>query len=243
VLSNSDFTRETLIDLIGVEPGRITVVYPTVDADRFRPDLPSDDLRSSLGVAPGQHLVLSVGRLMRRKGFDNVIRALPMLRRQGVDAHYAVIGIGEELEYLSALSRELGVTDRVHMLGHVSYEDLPRWYCASDVFAMPNRDIRGDTEGFGLVFLEAAAAGRPALAGTAGGTGSAVEDGVTGLRVDGERPAAIAQALLRLFANPVEAKEMGRKARERVLEDFTHQRRVDQLREIALRGRYQERRA
>ena len=129
------------------------------------------------------------------------------------------------------------MADRVHLLGHVSYEDLPRWYCASDVFAMPNRDIGGDTEGFGLVFLEAAAAGRPAVAGNAGGTGSAVVDGVTGLRVDGERPDAIAEALARLLSNPNEAKRMGQAARERVLDNFTHQRRVDQLRALAGRGR------
>ena len=157
----------------------------------------------------GQKLILSVGRLMRRKGFDNVIRALPCLQQQGVDTHYAIIGIGEDQEYLRALAAELGVTERVHLLGHVSYEDLPRWYCASDLFAMPNRDIGGDTEGFGLVYLEAAAAGRPSLAGLAGGTGSAVEDGVTGLRVDGERVDAVAQGLARLLTNRVEAEPDG----------------------------------
>ena len=130
------------------------------------------------------------------------------------------------------------MTDRVHLLGHVSYEDLPRWYCASDLFAMPNRDIGGDTEGFGLVYLEAAAAGRPALAGTAGGTASAVVDGVTGLRVDGEQIDAITDAFARLLGNPEEAERMGRNGRERVLENYTHQRRVDQLRKLALRGRY-----
>ena len=159
LLSNSDFTGETLVDLIGVDPGRVELVYPTVDEERFRPGLAGDDLRAGIGVAAGQKLILSVGRLMRRKGFDSVIRALPRLRQQGIDAHYAVIGIGEDREHLRGLAAELGVTERVHLLGHVSYEDLPRWYCASDVFAMPNRDIGGDTEGFGLVYLEAAAAG------------------------------------------------------------------------------------
>jgi phosphatidylinositol alpha-1,6-mannosyltransferase len=120
----------------------------------------------------------------------------------------------------------------------VSYDDLPRWYCASDLFAMPNRDVDGDTEGFGLVFLEAAAAGVPALAGIAGGTGSAVLDGVTGLRVDGERPEAIAEAMRRLLSDRNEAAKMGRAARERVLGNFTHQRRVEQLRNLAMAGRY-----
>jgi phosphatidylinositol alpha-1,6-mannosyltransferase len=238
VLANSDFTRDTLAGLLGVDPGRIAVVYPTVDEERFRPGLSGDDLRAGIGVAPGQRLILSIGRLQRRKGFDSVIRALPLLHRQGIDAHHVVIGVGDDREYLQRLAAELGVSERVHLLGHVSYEDLPRWYAACDLFAMPNRDIDGDTEGFGLVFLEAASAGKPAVAGTAGGTGSAVVDGVTGLRVDGEQLPAITRALARLLADAEEAARMGRNGRMRVLDNFTHQRRVDQLRELALRGRY-----
>jgi phosphatidylinositol alpha-1,6-mannosyltransferase len=238
VLSNSDFTRDTLVDLLGVDPGRIAVVYPTVDEERFRPGLDGADLRAGIGVALAQHLILSVGRLQRRKGFDSVIRAVPLLRDRGIDAHYAVIGIGEDREYLQRLARELGVADRVHLLGHVPYEDLPRWYAACDLFAMPNRDIDGDTEGFGLVFLEAASAGKPALAGTAGGTASAVVDGATGLRVDGEQIESIAQGLARLLGDPEQARRMGRNGRARVLDNFTHQRRVDELRHLALRGRY-----
>ena len=192
----------------------------------------------NLGLGPGQRLILSVGRLQRRKGFDSVIRALPLLAQRGIDAHYALIGIGEDREYLQRLATELEVSNRVHLLGHVSYQDLPRWYAACDLFAMPNRDIEGDTEGFGLVFLEAASAGKPALSGTAGGTGSAIVDGVTGLRVDGEQLGAIAAALVRLLEDPAEAERMGLNGRRRVLENFTHQRRVDELRALALRGRY-----
>jgi len=82
-----------------------------------------------------------------------------------------LIGIGEDYDYLFDLARKHGVADRVHLLGHVSADDLPRWYNACDVFIMPNREINGDTEGFGMVFLEAAACGKPAIAGQAGGTG------------------------------------------------------------------------
>jgi phosphatidylinositol alpha-1,6-mannosyltransferase len=238
VLANSDFTRDTLAGLLGVDSERIAVVYPTVDENRFRPGLAADDLRARVGADQGSRLILSVGRLQRRKGFDNVVRALPLLHHRGIDAHYALIGIGADRDYLQGLAVELGVSNRVHMLGHVSYDDLPRWYAACDVFAMPNRDINGDTEGFGLVFLEAACAGKPAVAGTAGGTSSAVVDGITGLRVDGERIDAIEQGLASLLLNPAESQRMGANARKRVLDNFTHQRRVDQLRELALRGRY-----
>jgi len=150
---------------------------------------------------------------------------------------YALIGIGEDLEYLQELARELDVGDHVHLLGHVSYEDLPRWYNACDLFAMPNRDIGGDSEGFGLVFLEAAASGKPAIAGRAGGTGSAVINGETGLLVDGENITEIVAAIGHLLGDPEELSRIGHAARKRVLENFIHKRRVDQLRDLALKGR------
>lgn len=237
ILSNSDNTRDTLIDLIGVDPQRISLIYPTVDEERFRPGPRDDDLRGSIGVTGDKKLILSVGRLQRRKGFDNVIRSLPALLEKGLDVEYALIGIGEDLGYLQELARELDVADRVHLLGHVSYEALPRWYNACDLFAMPNRDINGDNEGFGLVFLEAAASGKPAVAGKAGGTGSAVLEGVTGLRVDGENVAEVAEALERPLSDPEESARMGHAARQRVLADFIHKRRVDQLRELAMKTR------
>lgn len=237
ILSNSDNTRDTLIDLIGVDPQRVALIYPTVDENRFRPGRPADDLRSAIGLTGEKKLILSVGRLMRRKGFDNVVRSLPILLEQGLDVEYALIGIGNDMGYLQGLASELNVADRIHLLGHVSYEDLPRWYNTCDLFVMPNRDIDGDTEGFGLVFLEAAASGKPAVAGKAGGTDSAVEDGVTGLRVDGENVADIAMVLGRLLDDPDESARMGQAARQRVLANFVHKRRVDQLRDLAMKGR------
>lgn len=236
VLANSDFTRDTLVSLIGVAPERIAVIYPTVDIERMLPGLPHADLLAGLGLQPGQPLILSVGRLQRRKGFDQVIRSLPYLQQQGLDVHYALVGIGEDWDYLQTLAEELGVRDRLHLLGHVPAEDLPRWYNACTLFAMPNRDIKGDTEGFGLVFLEAGACEKPVLAGLAGGTGSAVVDGLTGLRVDGENGEAVQLALARLLQDPAMAHEMGRKARERVSANFTHERRVGELRDLVEQG-------
>lgn len=232
VLANSDFTRDTLVALIGVAPERIAVIYPTVDIERMRPGLAHDDLLASLGMGKGQPLILSVGRLQRRKGFDQVVRSLPYLVQQGLDVHYALIGIGEDKDYLQRLADGLGVGARLHLLGHVKAEDLPRWYNACALFAMPNRDIEGDTEGFGLVFLEAGACERPVLAGTAGGTASAVVDGVTGLRVDGESLEAVQHGLARLLQDPAAASEMGQKARARVRDNFVHERRVNELRDL-----------
>jgi phosphatidylinositol alpha-1,6-mannosyltransferase len=199
-IANSEYTLEEMVKL-GVRRETITLIYPGVETERFRPGLPCEDLKQAIGLQAGQHLILSVGRLVRRKGFDQVIRAIPELVKQGIDAHYALIGIGEDWDYLSDLAKELGVSERLHLLGHVSPEDLPRWYNACDVFVMANREINGDTEGFGMVFLEAAACGKPTIAGDAGGTGAAVVNGETGFRVDGSRVESISTALIAVLNN------------------------------------------
>lgn len=220
IIANSKFTRNELLKL-GVNQERIALIFPGVDTERFRPGLKCNDLRVRLGLSGGQKLILSVGRLSRRKGFDQVIRALPLLAERGIDIRYAVIGTGADREYLDSLARELGVDDRVQLLGQVSVDDLPRWYNAADVFAMPNRDVNNDTEGFGLVYLEAAACGKPALAGTAGGTGSAVVDGVTGLCVDGTSIEAVASGLARLLEDGEFARKMGENGMVRARAEFS----------------------
>ncbi|MGE3773758.1 MAG: glycosyltransferase family 4 protein [Gammaproteobacteria bacterium] len=222
VIANSDYTREVLLGM-GVDAARITLINPGVDVERFRPALPHADLRQTLGLAPGQPLILSVGRLQKRKGFDHVLAALPALVERGLDAHYALIGIGEQRDELEAQARALGIAARTHFLGHVSPEDLPRWYNACDVFAMPNREVDGDTEGFGMVFLEAGACGKPCIAGRAGGTGSAVADNVTGLRVDGTSVADIINALARLLSDRTLARAMGEAAHARAVQRHSWQ--------------------
>ncbi len=232
VLANSEFTRDTLISLIGMQPDRIVMAYPVVDAQRFLPGLPFDDLRAGIGLNTAHRLILSAGRLQRRKGFDQVVRSLPGLVRRGLDVHYAIVGIGEDWDYLQRLAGELGVRARLHLLGHVEPADLPRWYNACDLFAMPNRDIEGDTEGFGIVYLEANACAKPAIAGLAGGTGSAVVDGLNGLRVDGNETQAVEAGIARLLLDVEEATRLGAVGRQRVLSGFTPERRVELIRRV-----------
>lgn len=223
LIANSEFTREVLLGM-GIDGGRIRLIHPGVDTQRFRPGLFCDDLRARLGLVRQQHLLLSVGRLQRRKGFDQVIRVLPGLLQGGGDVHYAIIGVGEDEAYLRSLIAELGLAGRVHLLGHVPEDELPRWYNACDVFVMPNREVKGDTEGFGMVYIEAAACGKPAVAGISGGTGSAVLDGVTGLRVDGEQLDAITRALGQLLADPLLRSRLGQAGLARVERDLAWER-------------------
>ncbi len=149
-----------------------------------------------------------------------VVRSLPELLGQGIDVQYALIGIGEDMQYIKDLALELEVSDRVHLLGHVPADDLPRWYNACNVFAMPNREINGDTEGFGMVFMEAAACGKPSIAGEAGGTGSAIVNEVTGLRVPGDSVEKIRAALSRLLKDDQLAERWGRNGCERANREY-----------------------
>ncbi len=233
ILANSEFTRDELLKL-GVAAERVKLIYPGVDVGIFRPGLPVEDLRASLGLDDTQRLVLSVGRLARRKSFDQVVRALTRLVEEGVDVHYAIIGIGEDESYLKQLAEETGVSDRVHLLGHVSMEDLPRWYCAADLFAMPNRNVDNDTEGFGKVYIEAAACGRPAIAGLVGGTGAAVLDGITGLQVDGASLEAVTNGLRRLLSDAELARRLGEQGRKRAVESFSWEQ-VAQQKDVVFR--------
>jgi len=232
VIANSEFTQAELIRL-GVSPDRIAMIHPGVDVTQFRPGLGYDDLIAGLHLGTSQAILLSVGRLQRRKGFDMVIRSLPMLLAQGLDVHYIVIGIGEDWDYLAALAQEQGLEERVHLLGHVPPEDLPRWYNACTVFAMPNREIDGDTEGFGMVFVEAAACRKPAVAGLAGGTGSAVIDGTTGFRVDGTRPGAVTDALIKLLTEPAVTARLAENAYQRAQSTFSWERVAELTKESA----------
>jgi len=220
VIANSEFTKNELLKL-GVSNERIILISPGVDVERFKPNLEIGDLKGQLNISGQYELILSVGRLSRRKGFDNVIRSLPTLLEKGVDVHYAIIGIGEDKAYLEDIAAKLKMTKRVHFLGHVSSDDLPRWYNACSVFAMPNREINGDTEGFGMVFLEAGACGKPVIAGEVGGTGSAVIENETGFRINGEDPSEVYQALYQILSSGELNTKLGENAHLRVLDMFS----------------------
>jgi len=231
VVANSDHTRDTLRGM-GVNPSRITLIYPGVDVSVFRPGLDTTGLRESLGIGADEKLLFSVGRLSRRKGFDQMIRAVERLHAEGMQLRYVIGGIGEDADYLDGLIHDLGLAGVVHRIGPVREVDLPRWQNACDIFAMPNREINGDNEGFGMVFIEAAACGKPSLAGLAGGTGSAVLHGETGLRVDGTSVDAVADGLRSLLTQPDLTGAWGQRALQRVEREFSWERVAEKTRQL-----------
>jgi phosphatidylinositol alpha-1,6-mannosyltransferase len=134
---------------------------------------------------------------------------------------YVIVGDGPHQAQLEAQAAELGVTDIVHFVGPASEADQPGWYAAADVFVMPNRNDGVDFEGFGIVFLEAAAAGLPVIGGQSGGVPEAVAEGVTGRLVDGENLEELTSAMRSYARSPDERKAAGSRGRLRVVQEFT----------------------
>lgn len=202
IVTVSTFTRNAMIRLMGIDPAKITVILNGVNLDRFQVRIPPPDVAAHYGVA-GRRVVLSVGRLVPRKGMDRLVEAMPLVLRECPDAHLLVAGEGPLRATLNDLIRTHGLEARVTLLGAVSDQALDDLYALAEIFALPNRDMPdGDTEGFGLVFLEANASGKPVVAGRAGGVTDAVIDGVNGLTVDGTNIAAISAAIVKLLKDP-----------------------------------------
>jgi phosphatidylinositol alpha-1,6-mannosyltransferase len=230
------------------------VIPPGVDVDRFRPG-PDDTAaravtRKRFGLPESAPLVLGVSRLVPRKGFDVLTDAIARLDRlrfpatgggadpavpPGERIHLALAGGGRDRERLAKRAARAGLGERFHLLGRVPDEDLPAVYATADVFAMCCRERWGglEAEGFGIVFLEAAASGLPAVAGRSGGAWEAVDDGTTGFVVDPHDAGAVADALARLLADPALRRAMGAAARARAETSFAYDRLAARLAPLA----------
>jgi phosphatidylinositol alpha-1,6-mannosyltransferase len=215
---------EALLRSIGVDPaGRVRVVHPGTDPVRFRPDSPgAAEWRRELGLE-GRRVLLSVSRLMRRKGIDTALEALAELAPRYPDVAYVVGGEGPDRERLERLAGELGVAERVRFVGAVAEARLPGLYAAADLFVLPVREERSDdeVEGFGIVFCEAAATGVPVVAGASGGVADAVRDGETGLLVPPRDAGATAAAIARLLDDEPLRRRLGGGGR-RAVEAYYH---------------------
>ena len=161
-------------------------------------------------------MILSVGRLVHRKGQDTLISALPAILKAHPDAHILLIGEGPHRGHLQKLVSNLGVVNSVTFIGRIQYSELPRYICVGDIFAMPSRSRLGglEVEGLGIVYLEASACGLAVIAGKSGGAPDAVLEGVTGLIVDGTNPNDVARAAIDLLSEPIRAENMGREGRD-----------------------------
>ena len=232
LIANSHNTARLLQNL-GNPADRVHVVHPGVDVDRFSPEARSRDLRQRL-LGDYRLVLLSVGRLQARKGHDLVIRALGEAMADGhpLPFRYVIVGDGPEGPRLRALAQEANLGNSIHFAGVAAREELPAYFASADVFVHPNRVEGTDFEGFGIVFIEAAASGVPAIGGRSGGVPEAVEEGVTGLLVTGTDPAELRAALVALAESEPRRVAMGAAGRARAVREFTWDRAARQVQKI-----------
>jgi phosphatidylinositol alpha-1,6-mannosyltransferase len=219
VIANSRHSRDILVRDWGVPKARVTIMHPGVDTAQFTPSPVDAKVRQQLGWT-SRRVILSVGALQKRKGQDMMIRALPIIRRRFPDVLYAIVGEGWERSYLNDLVAEHGVGDLVQFRGVPSDVELVQCYQQCDVFALPNRQVGWDFEGFGIVLLEAQACGKPVIAGRSGGTSETLDPSRTGVLVACETPETLADAVCGIFDDPQRGDTMGRDARDWVVRHF-----------------------
>ena len=217
VLAPSRATAEFVVSMQGVRPERVRVLPWALDPDfdttlsgQFPATLPLD--------FPRGRVILTVGRWLkteRYKGMDTLIKALPRLLLHWPDLQLALVGSGDDREWLVNIARDSGVELHTHFLTDVTYRELSACYAAAEVFALPSRG-----EGFGFVYLEAMARAKPVVGGAHGGAPEVIEDGKTGYVVQHGDVAQLASSIDTLLANPELAKQMGARGRERVEKEY-----------------------
>jgi len=217
----SEFTKKR-IDELGVDHRNTIVIPPGVDLKMFENVENAEEILDRHNLR-GKTVLLTVGRLVRRKGHDLVVEAMKVLAKRYDNLTYVIVGEGPEKDSLEAQVRSHSLMDKIIFAGFVSEEEVPKYYQICDIFVMPVRELthQGDVEGFGIVFLEANACGKPVIGSRSGGVEDAVLDNGTGILIDPENREQLIEAISKLLENKELALELGRRGKERVHTELT----------------------
>lgn len=232
-----DYTRNAISAALPAKSQKKMVrLAPGIDTEHFSPVRRSPRIRQELGL-DGKKVIVSVGRLVHRKGQDFLIDSLPIIAQKVPNVHLLLVGEGPYRTELEKRSLAIGVRDRITFIGRVQYSELPEYICAGDIFAMPSRSrLAGlEVEGLGIVYLEASACGLPVIGGISGGAPDAVLEGITGFSVDGRSATAIAEAAIRLLSNPEYAEKLGAQGREWIVKEWRWETWSEQFNQLVLR--------
>ncbi|MDQ1604025.1 MAG: phosphatidyl-myo-inositol dimannoside synthase [Actinomycetota bacterium] len=205
------YTRHRIARALSAQAGgRMVQLTPGVDDVAFRPDVDGSAVRERYGLVD-RPVVVCVSRLVERKGQDMLVRALPLIQRRVPGAAVLLVGDGPHRTRVEGIASQLGVTGDVIFAGAKPWAELPPYYAAGEVFAMPSRTRKAglEVEGLGIVYLEASASGLPVVAGDSGGAPDAVQDGTTGYVVNGRSPGEIADRVSTLLLDPALSARMG----------------------------------
>jgi len=219
VIANSQNTRALLREEWQVPDDKIRLIHPGVDSERFTPADRNVETRRQLGWGD-RPVVLTVGRLERRKGHDMMIEALTRIREQVPDVLYSIVGDGVERERLGQLVQQHGLEAAVEFRGEPSDQELIQCYQQCDLFLLANRQVGQDIEGFGMVLVEAQACGKAVVAGASGGTAETMRVGETGLIVDCTTPDQLVEVIPQLLGDAPRRLKMGAAGRQFVVENL-----------------------
>jgi len=199
---------------------KLLKIAPGIDTHHFAPR-DAIELRRKYGLE-NRPVIISVGRLVHRKGQDRLVEAMAEIVKKVPQAALVFVGEGPHRKELDRLVSLHNLHNHVIFIGRINYQDLPQYISMGDVFAMPSRSrLMGlEVEGLGIVYLEASACGLPVIGGVSGGAPDAVIDGVTGYVVDGNDLSAIAERAIKLLQSPDTRREMGRAGRAWVIENW-----------------------
>jgi phosphatidylinositol alpha-1,6-mannosyltransferase len=217
-----EFTKSEIAKALSTKAkSRLVKIAPGIDTDHFAPDSGSIQLRRDLGLID-KKVIVSVGRLVHRKGQDFLIQSLPAILEKHPTAHILMVGEGPYRKDLTKIVEKLKLSQAVTFIGRIQYKDLPRYICAGDIFAMPSRSrLAGlEVEGLGIVYLEASSCALPVVAGRSGGAPDAVDEGITGFSVDGTSTVEISSVIIKLLDDPAKAKAMGTAGRSWIIEKW-----------------------
>jgi glycosyltransferase involved in cell wall biosynthesis len=232
LLAVSEFTRSRMASALALDANNIGLLPNTVDPEQFYPGRKPHYLLKRYGIAANQSVILTVARLAgaeRYKGYDQLLRALPLVREQFPNVRYVLGGRGPDRPRIEALIRDLGVAANVTLAGYVPDHELRGHYNLCDVFAMPSKG-----EGFGIVFLEALACGKAVLAGNKDGSVDAVLNGELGVLVDPDNVTEIANALIAILSQKHSNRTISDPdaLRSRAIEAYGYQRFRERLGEV-----------
>jgi len=193
----------------------IRIIPHGVDPIRFNPNVSEGMCRQKLGIEKGEIIVLSVQRLVKRKGVEHLLYAIHSVVRENSRIKFLVAGKGPERSKLVELAKKLEITDRIIFLGFVDSEELPKYYSVCDIFVLHSL-----YENFGIALVEAMACGKPVISTKVGAIPEIIENGKTGLLVEPKNPEQLAQAILKLANNAYLRKKMGEEGRKKVEKEY-----------------------
>jgi phosphatidylinositol alpha-1,6-mannosyltransferase len=219
LIANSRSSERILLDEWGIPQDRIRLLHPGADCQCFVPAGRDEAVRKALGWGD-RPVVLTVGRLQKRKGHDQLIHALSKIREQVPDVLYAIVGMGDEKAALEQLVAELGLGAQVRFHGELDDQAMLECYQQCDLFVLPNRQIGSDIEGFGMVLVEAQACGKAVIAGASGGTAETMQIPESGAVVPCDEPGPLAELVTKWLLDPALLERMGNAGRAWAAEQF-----------------------